>query len=55
MQFATSVTAFGLLMKESEYKGSANKQMVKDLGESAISFDPHAYRAEFLQLVDNWN
>ncbi len=55
MRFATAVTTFGLLMKQSEYKGSADKQMVKDLGENAISFDPHAYRTEFLQLVDSWD
>jgi len=53
MRFAAAVTSFGLQMKKSEYKGSATKSMVLDLGGNAISFDPNGFRAEFLELVRN--
>lgn len=50
-RFAASVVAFGLLMKQSEYKGTADKEMVLELGNPAIRFDPHEYRKEYLDLV----
>lgn len=55
MRFATSIAGFGLLMKQSDYKGTLNKQMVLNLGQTAHNFDPNGYRAEFIQLVTNWN
>jgi Ca-activated chloride channel family protein len=54
MRFASSLTAFGLLMKESVHKGTANKQMVLDLGSNATNFDPNGYRAQFIGIVNNW-
>ncbi len=54
MRFATSVAGLGLLMKQSQYKGTLTKQMVLDLGRGAISFDPNGYRKEFIELVTNW-
>lgn len=53
-RFAASVAAFGLLMKQSEYKGTADKQLVLNLGKNAVGFDPNGYRAEFLELLTNW-
>jgi len=55
MRFAASITIFGLLMKQSDYKGNASKQMVLDLGQNAKTFDPYGYRNEFINLVKNWN
>jgi Ca-activated chloride channel family protein len=55
MMFIASVTGFGLMMKQSEYKGEVTKQMVLELGKNAAVFDPHDYRREFLELVENWN
>lgn len=55
MNFATAVTGFGLLMKDSEYKGNVSKQMVIDLASGATTFDPHGFRQEFINLVKNWN
>ncbi len=51
-RFAASVAAFGLLLRDSEYKGDATFDKVKQWGQNASSFDPGAYRAEYLQLVD---
>lgn len=55
MRFAASITSLGLLLKNSEYKGSANKQMVIDLGESALTYDPFNYRKEYIEMIKNWN
>jgi len=55
MRFAASVAGLGLLMKQSEYKGTLTKQMVLDLGSEAKSFDPNGYRKEFIELVTDWN
>lgn len=53
-RFAASVTAFGLLLKNSKYKGTASKQMVLSLGQDAFNFDPNGYRQEFISLVNMW-
>jgi Ca-activated chloride channel family protein len=54
MRFAAAVTGFGLMMKNSEFKGTVSKSMVLGLGEEAKSFDPFGYRQEFIDLVKNW-
>ncbi|MBK8852297.1 MAG: VWA domain-containing protein [Saprospiraceae bacterium] len=54
MRFAASIAGFGLIMKQSQYKGKLNKQMVQDMGKNAVAFDPHDYRKEFLNLVKEW-
>jgi Ca-activated chloride channel family protein len=53
MRFAAAVTCFGLQLKQSQYKGSASKSMVLELGNNAVSFDPNGFRKEFLDLVKN--
>lgn len=55
MRFAASIAGFGLIMKQSEYKGTVNRQMVLDLCKTSTSFDPHGYRQEFIELVSNWH
>ena len=52
-RFAAAITCFGLQMKRSEYKGTASKAMVLELGRGVTAFDPGGYRAEFLELVKN--
>lgn len=54
MRFAASVTAFGLLMKQSAHKGTADKQMVLNLGSGAKTFDPNGYREQFISIVNKW-
>jgi Ca-activated chloride channel family protein len=55
MRFAASVTAFGLLLKQSAHKGTADKQMVLNLGSGAKTFDPNGYREQFISIVNKWN
>ncbi len=50
-QFASSVAAFAMLLKESPYKGTATYALVEELAAGSLTHDPGAYRAEFLQLV----
>jgi len=54
MQFSAAITGFGLLMKQSEYQGEVSKQLILDLTENSLSFDPFGYREEFLDLITNW-
>lgn len=51
MRFAASVAGFGMLMKQSAYKGSLTKNMVVKMAEGAVTFDPFGYRKEFINLV----
>jgi Ca-activated chloride channel family protein len=55
MRFAASVAGFGLLMKISAYKGNVTKQLIINLGNTALTFDPNGYRKEFIDLVNNAN
>ena len=50
-RFSASVAAFGLLLRDSEYKGSTSYPLVKKYAENAMGQDPHGYRAEFVKLV----
>ena len=54
MRFASSVAAFGLIICESQYKGSANRKLVLDLANGATTFDPFEYRRGFLAIVNKW-
>lgn len=52
-KFAIAVAEFGLLLKESKFKGSANFTHLKKWTKSAIKTDEEGYKAEFLQLVQS--
>jgi Ca-activated chloride channel family protein len=51
LQFAAAVASFGMLLRGSEYAGSANYSAVLDWATPAVGTDPQGYRAEFLDLV----
>jgi len=55
MKFAASITGFGLMMKNSNFKANVSKQMILDFANSALSFDPNGYRKEFVDLLNNFN
>jgi Ca-activated chloride channel homolog len=50
-RFAASVAAFGMLLRNSEYKGNADFSSVKQMAQSASGKDEEGYRKEFIQLV----
>ena len=53
MRFGASVIGFGLIMKNSEYKGTLTYDDIIMWAENAISFDNHSYKSEFIELVEN--
>lgn len=50
-RMAAAVAGFGLLLRNSEYKGSASYDQVLSLAKTARGEDAEGYRAEFIQLV----
>ena len=49
--FATAVACFGMLLRESEGRGSADWAMVHDLSTRGLAWDPGGWRAQFLTLA----
>jgi len=50
-RFAAAVAEFGLLLRDSEFKGDASYQRVVELAESAVGGDPAGVRTEFVYLA----
>jgi Ca-activated chloride channel family protein len=50
-RFSASVAEFGLLLRNSDFKGLANYEQVLNLAKNAFGKDSEGYRAEFLKLV----
>ena len=50
-QFSAAVAAFGMLLKDSEFKGNATYNQVERWALDGIGTDAFGYRAEFLELV----
>jgi len=51
-RFAASVASFGMLLRDSRYKGNATFQSVAAQAESSLGPDTWGYRREFLSLVE---
>lgn len=51
LHFASAVAAFGMLLRNSPYKGDSNLGWVRTLAQSSLGRDPSGYRAEFVELV----
>lgn len=51
LTFACAVAEFGMILRDSENKGSADFDQVMELAESCIGRDTDDYKKEFLQLV----
>lgn len=54
-RLSTSVAMFGMLLKNSEYKGSSSYNKVLALAKNSMGHDKEGYRAEFIQLVKKVN
>lgn len=50
--FSAAVAGFGMLLRDSEYKGTLNFEQVIKMAEKAKGDDKNGYRAQFIQLVD---
>src|SRR5439155_4111359 len=51
-RFAASVAAFGMILRDSPYKGSASLSAVLDMAEGSKGQDRSGYREEFIGLVN---
>lgn len=51
MRFSASVAMFGMLLKDSKYKGQADYRQTIALAEGARGTDKEGYRAEYIRLV----
>lgn len=51
-RFASAVAGFGLLLRDSKYKGTIDFNAVISMAKSAKGKDDEGYRAEFIRLVE---
>lgn len=52
LQFASAVAEFGLLLRNSEYKGNANLNHIVTIAANALGKDKEGYRKEFVDMVN---
>lgn len=52
-RFAAAVAEFGMLLRNSKYKGDGDYNMVRMLAGNALGNDAEGYRKEFMQLVNS--
>lgn len=50
-KFSAAVASFGMLLRNSEYKGNSTYKSVIDLAQSSKGKDTEGYRSEFIQLI----
>jgi Ca-activated chloride channel family protein len=53
VRFAAAVVAFGMLLRESEHKGTATYAAVLELARQGRGEDRDGYRTEFIQLIES--
>jgi Ca-activated chloride channel homolog len=51
LKFAAAVAEFGMLLRDSEYKGNATFNTVAQWAQQCMGADPNGYRVGFIQLV----
>jgi Ca-activated chloride channel family protein len=51
LRFASSVAGFGLLLRNSRYKGSANYNGILNIAQNSLGQDLKGYRSEFTRIV----
>ncbi len=51
-RFSAAVAEFGMLLRDSEFKGSTDFESILKLAQQGKGKDTHGYRAEFIKLVE---
>jgi Ca-activated chloride channel family protein len=51
--FASAVASFGLVLRDSEYKGNATLDDVLRAAKQSVGEDPNGYRADFIRVVES--
>ena len=52
IKFAAAIVQFGMLLRDSEFKGNSTYKNTVDIAKDAISNDDNGYRGEFIRLVN---
>ncbi|MEA5574198.1 VWA domain-containing protein [Calothrix sp. UHCC 0171] len=52
LKFASAIAMFGMLLRDSQYKGSTNFDTTLQLARESVGADLDGYRAEFIRLVE---
>lgn len=52
-RFAAGVAEFGMIMRQSPYKGESSYESAASLIESSLTFDPFGYRLGLLKLINS--
>jgi Ca-activated chloride channel family protein len=52
LRFASAVAQFGLIMRDSRYKGNSSFGNIKNLANSSLGSDLRNYRSDFLNLIE---
>lgn len=52
--FAAAVAEFGMICRDSEYKGSATIESLLELAENGLGEDEGGYRSEFINMVEDY-
>ncbi|MGM3305803.1 YfbK domain-containing protein [Anabaena sp. WFMT] len=52
LRFAAAIATFGMILRNSEYKGNANYDLVMKLATQGQGEDMEGYRGEFIRLVE---
>ena len=50
-RFTAAVALFGMLLRDSDFKGEGDFDLVRSLARGALGEDPRGERAEFIRLV----
>jgi Ca-activated chloride channel family protein len=50
-KWASAVTEFALLLRDSQFKGNSNFKHVVEVAQSSMGSDPEGFRTEFIKLV----
>jgi Ca-activated chloride channel family protein len=50
-RFASSVAEFGLVLRDSKFKGNANFESLIERASGAMNFDPNGHRKEFVEMA----
>jgi Ca-activated chloride channel family protein len=53
-RFSAAVAAFGLLLRDSKFKGSARIDQVETLAAGSLGADKNGYRADFLNMLQEY-
>jgi len=51
-RFSSAVAAFGMLLRDSEFKGDITSEAIQEIARESKGLDREGYRAEFIRLVE---